>query len=247
MAITKTAWIHPNPLLGGYVVLPDGYQLSREEALAKGFTVTPWPKTERTATPHPHEQSSVVLPRGQVVSLDTAKAAGFTVSVHVPEAADPNRSWRSAILCSSEAIGRASATVELVTTQTPATMPVANARAFLRGLPTEQTQEQTTMTNTTDPRAARLAEISAIAPAFNKSMGYGESRKPQAASASLASMDQTKLRRLSEIRLAALENNNASEACSGEAKKIRYALQVQGMALADVFAQLNLDTSKIVR
>jgi hypothetical protein len=58
-------------------------------------------------------------------------------------------------------------------------------------------------------------------------------------------VDQAKLRRLSEIRLSALENGTAHEASAGETKKLRYALSVEGMALSDVFAQLNVDTSKL--
>jgi hypothetical protein len=58
-------------------------------------------------------------------------------------------------------------------------------------------------------------------------------------------VDQTKLRRLSQIRLNALENGTAHEASAGETKKLRYALSVTGMALSDVFAQLHVDTSKL--
>jgi hypothetical protein len=107
------------------------------------------------------------------------------------------------------------------------------------------------MTHTTDnanpERAARLAEIEGGMKAFNKQRGYGAraNAAPHASRASLAGVEQTKLRRLAEIRLNALESNVAHEACSGETKKLRYALQVRGMALSDVFAQLNLDTSKL--
>jgi hypothetical protein len=249
---TKEAWIYPNPLLDDYVVLPEGYRIKRKEAEAKGFTVSSWPGSERTATPHPHETDMAILPRGQVVSLDSAKSMGFTVSARAPEAtADPNRSWRSAILSAPEAIDRASATVELITTQSPATMSVANARAFLRGLPTETTEETTTMTTDTNAnpeRAARLAQISANAKAFNKQRGYGAGANAPASQlrgASLAGVDPAKLRRLAEIRLSALENCTAHEASAGETKKLRYALSVQGMALSDVFTQLNVDTSKL--
>jgi|SRR5665213_314289 len=253
MTAKQVAWVHPNPLLARFdVVLPDGYVMTRKEAVAKGFAVTSWPEGERTATPHPHEPGSVVLSRGQVVSLDTAKSAGFTVSARAPEiTADPNRSWRSAILSSPEARDRASATVELVTTQSPTTMPVENARAFLRGLPVEQIEEETTMTTDTNAnpeRAARLAEINGGMQAFNKQRGYGEAKvllRPGVVSRLAADVDETKLRRLSQIRLNALENGTAHEASAGETKKLRYALSVTGMALSDVFAQLSVDTSKL--
>lgn len=131
-------------------------------------------------------------------------------------------------------------------------MPVANARAFLRGLPTEQTQEETTTmttdTNANPERAARLAEISSTVNAFNKQRGYGaraNAPDSQSRNALLAGVDQTKLRRLSQIRLNALENGTAHEASAGETKKLRYALSVEGMALSDVFAQLAVDTSKL--
>ncbi|MDB4872406.1 MAG: hypothetical protein JWL97_3410 [Gemmatimonadales bacterium] len=251
MTTKEAAWVHPNPLLDSYVVLPDGYQMDRKEAASKGYKIVAWPKAERVATPHQHEPESVVLPRGQVVSRDTAQSAGFIVSARAPEAtADPNRSWRSAILSSPEARERTSATVELVTTQSPTTMPVASARAFLRGLPTETTEETTTMTtdNANPERAARLAEINGTVNAFNKQRGYGartNAPASQSRGASLADVDQVKLRRLSQIRLNALENGTAHEASAGETKKLRYALSVEGMALSTVFTQLAVDTSKL--
>jgi hypothetical protein len=255
MTAEKTAWMHPNPLNADLdVVLPDGYVVTREEAIAKGFTVTSWPASERTATPHPHEPESVILSRGNVVSLNTAKGAGFTISARAPEkSADLNRSWRSAIMGLPEARDRTSAAVELLTTQSPQSLSVEGAQAFLRGLPMEEETEEETTTMTTDTnahpeRAERLAQISANADAFNKQRGYGAratAPASQSRGASLAGMDQAKLRRLSEIRLSALENGTAHEASASETKKLRYALTVTGMALSDVFAQLNLDTSKI--
>lgn len=252
MTTKEAAWIHPNPLLDSYVVLPDGYQMDRKEAASKGYKVVAWPKAERVATPHAHEPESVVLSRGQVVSRDTAESAGFTVSAHAPEAtADPNRSWRSAIMGLPEARDRTSATAELLTTQSHLTLSVEAAQAFLRGLPTEQTEDQISMPTNADTnpeRAARLAEINGTVNAFNKQRGYGartNAPASQSRSASLAGVDETKLRRLSEIRLNALESCTAHEASAGETKKLRYALSVEGMALSDVFAQLNVDTSKL--
>jgi hypothetical protein len=51
-------------------------------------------------------------------------------------------------------------------------MSVEAARAFLRGLPTEQLEEELTKTtNNDDPRAARMAEITNSVAAFNKCRG----------------------------------------------------------------------------
>jgi hypothetical protein len=107
-----------------------------------------------------------------------------------------------------------------------------------------------TTDNANPERAARLAEINGSVSAFNKNRGYGETRRvnataSQSRGASLADVDQTKLRRLSQIRLNALESGTTHEASAGETKKLRYALTVEGMSLTDVFAQLNVDTSKL--
>jgi hypothetical protein len=159
-----------------------------------------------------------------------------------------------AVLALPEARDRESAAVEIVTTQTADTMSVASARTFLRGLPTETTEETSMPTNTTDnanpERAARLAEINGGMAAFNKGRGYGEGRRTnvqgsESRGVSLADVDQTKLRRLSQIRLNALENGTAHEASAGETKKLRYALSVEGMELSAVFSQLSVDTSKL--
>ena len=131
MTTDRTAWTHPNPLLSGFVVLPDGYQMERKEAEAKGFSVVPWPESERIAAPHPHETGKVVLARGQVVSLDTAKSAGFVLSVIAHEVgANPYRSWRSAIMRLPEAQKRTSAAAEILHSHSPETMTVKAAQAF---------------------------------------------------------------------------------------------------------------------
>jgi hypothetical protein len=105
-----------------------------------------------------------------------------------------------------------------------------------------------TTDNANPERAARIAEINVGMQAFNKQRGYGARTNAPASQprgASLADADQTRLRRLAEIRLNALESCTAHEASAGEAKKLRYALQVRDMALSDVFAQLAVDTSKL--
>jgi hypothetical protein len=215
---------------------------------------------EKIAVPLEGVPSVVLLNNGERMKRSTAKAQGWKIYGE-PDAASPDnanavlkdqhQAWRSSVLALPEARDRESAAVEIVTTHTADTMSVASARAFLRGLPTETTEETTTMTtdnNANPERAARLAEIKGSVSAFNKGRGYlprANTTASQSRGASLAGMDQAKLRRLSEIRLNALENCTAHEASAGETKKLRYALTVTGMALSDVFAQLNVDTSKL--
>jgi hypothetical protein len=156
--------------------------------------------------------------------------------------------WRSAIIASPEIINRTSAAAELLTTQSHETMSIESARAFLRGLPTEQTQEETTMTTNTDPRAARIAEIAVSMNAFNLQNG---GKAKASAPAPLASVDPTKLKRLAEIRLGALTMRigRGETAVTNEQKKLTYALSVHaqtGMPLATVFTQLDVDTSKML-
>jgi hypothetical protein len=216
---------------------------------------------EKIATPLDFMPSIVKLDNGVRMTLAEARAQGYKIygepDATAPDNAnaalkDQHKAWRSSVLALPEARDRESAAVEIVTTQTADTMSVANARAFLRGLPTEQTQEETSMpTDNANPeRAARLAEINGGMKAFNRQRGYGEVRRAnapasQSRGASLAGVDQTKLRRLSQIRLNALESGTAHETSAGEQKKVRYALSVEGMALSDVFAQLSVDTSKL--
>jgi hypothetical protein len=216
--------------------------------------------TEKIAVLLEDTPSVVVLNNGDRMKRSTAKAQGWKIYGE-PDATAPDdgnaatlkahKAWRSSVLALPEARERESAAVEIVTTHTADTMTVENARAFLRGLPTEQTQEETTtMTTDTDTnpaRAARLAEINGTVNAFNTQRGYGTrtNAAPTRFGASLADVDQTKLRRLSQIRLNALESGTAHEASAGETKKLRYALSVTGMALSDVFAQLAVDTSKL--
>ena len=216
---------------------------------------------EKLAVPLEGVPSVVVLNNGERMTRKDALAKGYKIHGE-PDAAAPDdgnaatlkahKAWRSSVLALPEARDREAAATEIVNTHTEHTMSVANARGFLRGLPTETTTEETiTMTtdaNVNPERAARLAEINGGMQAFNKQRGYGaraNSPAPQSCGSSLAGMDQAKLRRASEIRLNALESGMAREASAGETKNLRYALSVQGMALADVFAQLNVDTSRL--
>lgn len=277
MANEKVAWITPSPSgKSSFCILPDGRELHREDAEAEGFTVAAWPENERIAVPFGDDPARVVLARGLVVHSRYAIINGFTVSDSLPEAVkavSPAQAWQSAIKALPEASDRMSAAAELLTTQSHTTLTVDAAQAFLRGLPTENTlsvgaaraflhglpmettkEEPTMSINDHNPeRAARREEIKASLSAFNKSRGYGPARGSAVSasvSKSLDGVDPAKLKRSAEIRLNALENNQASEASAGETKKLRYALQVHaevGTPLLDVFSQLNVDTSKISR
>lgn len=240
----KTAWFHPN--YSEFVVLPDGYQMHRTDALAKGFSVSAWPDSEKVVTEHPYDDDVAVAARGVVMHRDNARVRGFVIGERI--VSDPTRAWRTAILTLPEAKGRPSAAAELAASQTPETMSVEQARAMLRGLPTEQEEKVETMpTANHDPRVTRLAEITDNARRFNRDRGYANRPSPAArhASASLATVEPAKLRRLAEIRLAALQVRGEQI----ESKKLRYALDVHsqtGSPLANVFAQLKVDTSKLI-
>src|SRR5258708_2762371 len=142
---------------------------------------------EKIAVPLEGTPSVVLLNNGERMKRPAAIAAGYKIHGEPDATAQDDgnaatlkahKAWRSSVLALPEARERESAAVEIVTTHTADTMSVASARAFLRGLPTEQTEEQTNVTtNTTDnanpERAARLAEINGGMQAFNKQRGYG--------------------------------------------------------------------------
>jgi hypothetical protein len=245
----KVAWVHPNPLLSGFVVLPDGYQMSQSEAEALGFTVTAWPDTAKVAAANPYAKDSVVLSRGVVVARETANEAGFTLSDKAPALAPQSKAsaWRAAIFALPEAQARPSAVAEIVTSQKPENMSVERASAFLRGLPLEVKEEQKKVTiENQDPRAARLAEINGSMRAFNAERGYTSKPKP---SVPAASVEPAKLKRLTEIRLAALDVG-AHAGNMKERNNLRYALAVHeqtGAPLLSLFTQFGIDTSKIIR
>jgi hypothetical protein len=223
------------------------------KARSLGYAVTEWPaNVAKVATAHPHDEEKVILPRGADTDRKRALEAGFTVNEHVAAKVDDSlrahKAWRSTILGMPEARERESAAVEIVTTQNRETMPIESARAFLRGLPTEQTEVLSTVTTKTDPRAARLAEIDGSMKSFNASRGFAP--KPKAA-ASPASFDPVRLQRLADIRLAALtlRMERGEMAVAQEHKKLAYAISVHdktGLPLANVFAQMEIDTSKML-
>jgi hypothetical protein len=107
---------------------------------------------EKLAMPDPTYPSIVTLADGTRMKRPAAIAAGYRIHGE-PDVAAPDdgnaatlkahKTWRSSVLALPEARDRESAAVEIVTTHTAETMTVTNARAFLRGLPTETTEETT--------------------------------------------------------------------------------------------------------
>jgi hypothetical protein len=240
------------------VLTASGEMMPREDAKAFGYTIAPYADliapSERIATAHPEHGDLVCLPPfGMLVTAGTARQMGFAVSQisaapRVSSKPDPKSAWRSSIFALNEARERPGATAELLTTRTPDTLTVEQARAFLRGLPVESDQTETTetMTTETDPRAARLAEISNSMAAYNKSMGHTAKTKDQPPA--LSNVEPAKLKRLSELRLAALHANG--HANTQEYKKLNLALDTHnrvGTPLSRVFSQLNIDESSFLK
>jgi hypothetical protein len=215
--------------------------LSREEALAEGYEIVP---------SRSHSLASDVSVTTEQVTIPE-QAAGDVPRQRV-NAATLKLAWLAAITSSAEAKGREAAVNALVATHSPDTLSVDQARSFLRGLPLEISEppKAPTVTNTEDPRAARKAEIANSVASFNADRGYGRRAAPAKVSApNTAGVDQVKLKRFAELRLNALDSGHAHDA-GGEAKKLRYALEVHdttGAPLADMFARLNVDTSKFIR
>lgn len=243
------AWRHP--VHTAMVILPDGYTMTIPQARKAGHEIIEWPADEtKLATPHPHATDKVVIARGVAVDKQRAVEAGFTVAADVKREA-PQADWRASIINSPEAKGRDSAVAELLVKHSPETLSAEAARGFLRGLPIEQSEQKAPkMTKTNDdPRAARIAEISASMSSFNRDRGFTAKPKLVAAKAALSNVEPVKLKRLAEIRLSMLESGQ-THATRGEANNLRYALEVHettGAPLANVFAQMGIDTSSFAR
>lgn len=212
-------------------------------------------RTEKVAIPLDFAPSIVALSNGDRMTRDKARAQGWKIYGEAEATAPDNeagkarKAWRAQIMALPEVKHRESAVAELLATHTEQSMPVENARALLRGLPTERKEApKPVTTNTHDPRAARKAEIAASMQAFNgrKSPQTAAKKTPSPA---LSGIEPAKLQRLAEIRLNALENDMTAPVVQGEAKKLRYALNVHsqtGMPLARVFTELNVDTTKLL-
>jgi hypothetical protein len=250
----KTAYQHPTQRR--QVVLTDGYVIDRQEAERKGFRVVACQQHEKVAAPHPHREGLVVLPGGLVETASTARMCGYRIAGHAASveavSPSPERAWRTAIMKLPEANGRESAVAEMVAGQTPESLSIESARAFLRGLPKEKPEAKAppTMTTNNDPRSARRDEIAGSMSAFNKSQGYDGDRRAKPAQA-LSAVDPVRLKRLAEIRLGALtlRMERGETVVSHEHKNLSYAMNVHsqtGMPLATIFTQMGVDTSKML-
>lgn len=254
--------VYQHPGARREVFTASGEHMSRSDAEALGYTVAPYvdlvAPSARIAVRHPEYADLATLPPfGLTVTTEAAKSMGFALSglsraSAKPSRTDPQTAWRSAIMKLADANERPSATAELLTTQTPESLSVEAARAFLRGLPIEQTEpteETMTMTNDDPARVARMSEIAASAASFNRDRGW---TKPQIATAKTApaasSVEPEKLKRFAEIRFSALQMNGQGH--TQEAKKLKCALDshaTTGAPLSRLLAQLKVDTSKFVR
>lgn len=214
--------------------------------------------TNKTALPLEGTPSIVLLSNGERMKRARAEALGYTIVGSTPktESAAPNpaleafNTWKSRVSYLPEAQERPAALAELLSTHNQTTLDVSKARAFLRGLPIEQTETtEETMTTNDDLRAARRAEIAGSAHAFNRSRGYAQpqSAAPKPARAE-SSVEPEKLKRFAEIRFSALQMNGRGH--TQEAKKLKCALDAHsttGAPLSRLLAQLEVDTSKFVR
>lgn len=239
MTTKGTAWRHPLRL--GEVVLSNGSTLSERDARSKGHAVIDWPQNAMTAVPHPTERHLVVPERGPPLTRYGAMDAGFIVG---EAERSSHSSWRAQIMALPEVKGRECAVAELLSTQTEQSMSVENARALLRGLPTERKEASKRVTaNNHDPRAARKAEIAASMQAFNARNGHKTTARA-ASLAPVANIEPAKLKRLVEIRLSA--PNLSRE----EGNTLRYALELHemnGTTLAYELHRMGVDTSKLIR
>lgn len=243
--MTNEYWAHPTK--DGIYIRSDGsdllYESPRKPKAIDGIPVVAWPDHAKIAIPLVCDADKVVTARDVVLSRDDAIRAGFKIR---GADQDAPRNWRSEIMTSPEAQERPAATAELLTSRTSETLTVDQARAFLRGLPveTEQPELSENMTINEDPRAARRAEIDRSMAAFNKNRGYATKSGPQPA---LGNIEPAKLKRLTELRFAALYAKG--QGMSQEAKTLKLALETHdkvGTPLANALTQLSVDASKLL-
>lgn len=212
--------------------------------------------TEKIAIPLSGVPGVVLLDNGERMARRSALKAGYrvadpeTLARADAEASGANvlPAWRLQVSHLPEARERPSAAAQIIEEQP--LMSIDRVRAFLRGLPIEQTETtEETMTNNDDPRAARRAEIAASVQSFNRDRGWTkpQSAAPKSAPA-VSSVEPEKLKRLAEIRFNALQMN--SQGHTQEAKKLKCALDAHsttGAPLSGLLAQLEVDTSKFIR
>jgi hypothetical protein len=160
------------------------------------------------------------------------------------------RVWLLNIQNSPEARARPAATAAFLASCTPETYTTAQARSFLRGLPLESEHTESTEERTmnTDPRAARIAQITGATAAFNKSRGYGTKARMEITPAAVSTESPEKLKRLAEIRLNALAMNGQDR--SEEAKALRLAFDAHnrmGTLFPQALAQSGFDASTLFK
>lgn len=196
----------------------------------------------------------VLLDNGERTTRKNALKAGYRIADAASLArADsehsgitPLSAWRSQVTSLPEAQGRPSAAAQLIEAQP--LMSLERVRSFLRGLPIEQTETtEETMKTDDDPYAARRAQISGSAQAFNRSRGYAQphSAAPKPVPA-VSGVEPEKLKRFAEIRFSALQMNGHGH--TQEAKKLKCALDAHattGAPLSRLLAQLGVDTAKL--
>jgi hypothetical protein len=249
------AWILPGSDYNA-VILPDGSRRAKMDVAGSGITICRWPSEALNIMPHP-ESEDLVLTAERNVTMKRSVALANGFELVAPTKSHLKAAWRSAIMKSPEASDRPSAAAELLSTQSSETLSVESARAFLRGLPTEQREEPTPVTTNhqPDPRAARLAEIEMSMAAYNRGKGRGHGRGGQslevAKSLADASADPVKLKRMTEIRAnaIALRIQQGEAHLTSEYKNLNCVLQAHdqtGAPLATLMGQMGIDASKIM-
>ncbi|MCA1401931.1 hypothetical protein [Bradyrhizobium sp. BRP56] len=211
---------------------------------------------QKIAIPLDGVPSIVLLGNDKRMSRKAAIEAGYRIAdadaiakadaINATNATNAFELWRTRVSCLPEARERPAAIAELIASQP--LMSIETVRAYLRGLPVETKEENTSVPpdNANDPRAARLAEISRNMQVINRERGYAPKSRASGQRQVPRDIEPAKLRRLAELRLAAIDVRGNGGV---EARNLRYALGVldaTGAPPATVFHQLGIDTSKFV-
>jgi len=129
-------------------------------------------------------------------------------------------------------------------TQNRETMSIESARAFLRGLPTEQTEELTPVTTNTDRRAAVLPKLRSTA-SLQCLAGYGQGRK---GGCTVAAHERRGVEAEAAFEISLTPCSAAQRPVSAsEQKLLKYALEVQDVRLSNTFATLGVNTPRFCR